>query len=118
MIPMDACHVLLGRPWLFHRRVMHDGRMNTYSFVMDHKKITRALISPSQLLKPKEAPQKYIVLSFLLKIECHEFKPFKEWLLLGLEEIESNQHSHPLLIPLLQTFAHVFPQEIPHDLPP
>lgn len=25
VIPMDACHILLGRPWLFDRRVMHDG---------------------------------------------------------------------------------------------
>jgi len=25
IVPMDACHVLLGRPWLFDRRVMHDG---------------------------------------------------------------------------------------------
>ena len=25
VVPTDACHVLLGRPWLFDRRVMHDG---------------------------------------------------------------------------------------------
>ena len=25
VIPMDTCHVLLGRPWFFDRRVMHDG---------------------------------------------------------------------------------------------
>jgi len=25
VISMDACHVLLGRAWLFDRRVMHDG---------------------------------------------------------------------------------------------
>jgi len=29
VIPMDACHVLLGRPWLFDRHVTHDGRLNT-----------------------------------------------------------------------------------------
>ena len=40
IVPMDACHVLLGRPWLFDRRVMHDGRINTYTFTKDHKKIT------------------------------------------------------------------------------
>ena len=27
---MDACHVLLGWPWVFDRKVMHDGCMNTY----------------------------------------------------------------------------------------
>ena len=40
IVPMDACHVLLGRPWLFDRSVMHDGRLNTYTFAKDHKKIT------------------------------------------------------------------------------
>ncbi|MFS7953592.1 hypothetical protein Hanom_Chr07g00620551 [Helianthus anomalus] len=36
---MDACHVLLGRPWLFDRKVVHDGYKNTYSFVEDGRKI-------------------------------------------------------------------------------
>jgi len=25
MLLMDACHILLGRPWLFESHVMHDG---------------------------------------------------------------------------------------------
>jgi len=39
---MDACHILLGRPWLFDRKVVHDGYLNTYSFSKDGKKITLA----------------------------------------------------------------------------
>jgi hypothetical protein len=31
VIPMDVCHVLLGRPWKFDRNVLHDGRRNTYT---------------------------------------------------------------------------------------
>ena len=115
---MDACHVLLGRPWLFDRHVTHDGCLNTYSFVMDHKRITLTPIHLSQLLKSKEAPQKDLLLSSLLKAECHEFEHFKEWLLLGIEETEPSPHNHPLLVTLLQAFSHVFPQEIPHGLPP
>jgi hypothetical protein len=30
-IPMDVCHLLLGRPWQYDRNVIHDGRMNTYT---------------------------------------------------------------------------------------
>jgi hypothetical protein len=31
VIPMDVCHILLGRPWQYDRNVVHDGRMNTYT---------------------------------------------------------------------------------------
>jgi hypothetical protein len=30
-IPMDVCHLLLGRPWKYDRNVIHDGRMKTYT---------------------------------------------------------------------------------------
>jgi hypothetical protein len=31
VIPMDVCHILLGRPWKYDRKVIHDGRKNTYT---------------------------------------------------------------------------------------
>ncbi|XP_062001678.1 uncharacterized protein LOC133718811 [Rosa rugosa] len=36
VVAMDACHMLLGRPWQFERGVMHDGRKNTYSFMFNN----------------------------------------------------------------------------------
>lgn len=35
VVEIDACHVLLGRPWLFDRKVLPDGRENTYEFNKD-----------------------------------------------------------------------------------
>ena len=32
VIPMDACHILLGRPWQFDRKTVHHDDKNTYSF--------------------------------------------------------------------------------------
>ena len=32
VLPMDACHLLLGRPWQYDRHATHEGRSNTYSF--------------------------------------------------------------------------------------
>ncbi|XP_062098356.1 uncharacterized protein LOC133804215 [Humulus lupulus] len=32
IVEMDACHILLGHPWLFDRDVTHKGRDNTYFF--------------------------------------------------------------------------------------
>ena len=31
-MPMDFCHILLGRPWQFDKKVIHDGRSNWNSF--------------------------------------------------------------------------------------
>ena len=38
VLPMDACYALLGRTWKHDRRVMHDGRKNTYWFKKVGKK--------------------------------------------------------------------------------
>jgi hypothetical protein len=38
-ILMDACHLLLGRPWKYDRKVMHDGEKNTYTFWKDGSKV-------------------------------------------------------------------------------
>jgi hypothetical protein len=31
VIPMDVCHLFMGRPWQYYRTVIHDGRKNTYT---------------------------------------------------------------------------------------
>jgi len=37
---MDVCHVLLGRPWLFDRKYIHDGRKNSYTSEKDGNRHT------------------------------------------------------------------------------
>jgi hypothetical protein len=32
VVPMHACHLLLGRPWQYDKRAKHDGFTNRYSF--------------------------------------------------------------------------------------
>ena len=39
VVPMDACHLLLGRPWQFDRKVIHDGEKNTHTFWKDGAKV-------------------------------------------------------------------------------
>jgi len=59
-----------------------------------------------------------IFLTTVLQSQHNKFEAYKEHILLGHDSIESKEHSHPLLTPLLQTFEHVFPSEIPHGLHP
>ena len=35
VVEMDACHILLRRPWMFDRKALYDGRENSYEFVKD-----------------------------------------------------------------------------------
>ena len=53
VIPMDACHILLGHPWMHDRKVMHNGFLNTYSFSRGGKKITLTPLSQSKPSKHK-----------------------------------------------------------------
>jgi hypothetical protein len=52
VIPMDVCHVLLGRPWQFDRNVVHDGRMNTYTLEKDGRTHTLLPIKDKEV-KPE-----------------------------------------------------------------
>lgn len=38
--PMDVSHIILGRPWQYDREVIHNGKMNTHSFLFQGRKIT------------------------------------------------------------------------------
>ena len=49
VVPMHAGHLLLGRPWQFDRRVMHDGYSNRYSFKHLGRNVTLAPLTPKQV---------------------------------------------------------------------
>ncbi|XP_051117869.1 uncharacterized protein LOC127242392 [Andrographis paniculata] len=46
VLPMQACHVLLGRPWQLDRKAHHDGYLNRYSFEFGSRKICLKPLSP------------------------------------------------------------------------
>jgi len=117
--------MLLGRPWLFDRKVMHNGYLNnTYSFTKDGKKITLALLVHCQLhlKKPtKDLEHSDLFLTFsesLLKTSHHKFQAFREWILTIQDEYKNSLPKHPLAMSPFQTYARVFPKEIPLSLPP
>jgi len=88
ILPMDACHILLGRLGLFDRKVKHGGCQNIYTLLKDSWKITLAPLAPHQIMKPKhkEDPKGGEMLLSLLEPTLlsshHEFKSLKEMILL------------------------------------
>ena len=51
VMPMDVCHVLLGRPWKFDKKVIYDGRENIFTF---EKHGMRHTLLPLKDEKPEE----------------------------------------------------------------
>ncbi|XP_040998254.1 uncharacterized protein LOC121244313 [Juglans microcarpa x Juglans regia] len=59
VVPMHACHLLLGRPWQYDLRVTHDGFINKYSFTLNRQPITLVPLTPKQEFEdvfPEEVP--------------------------------------------------------------
>nr|GFC02445.1 reverse transcriptase domain-containing protein [Tanacetum cinerariifolium] len=105
---MDACHILLGRPWIYNRRVKHDGYRNTYTFKKDGVSITFAP------LNPKNAPPDRVLISKTDFVGLVKVSPPS--VVFGLLMIEENPvtAAAPLsMVPLLNEFKDVFPEEIP-----
>jgi hypothetical protein len=47
VVPMQASHILLGRPWQYDRKAIHDGVKNRYTIVKDGKTITLVPLTPN-----------------------------------------------------------------------
>ena len=51
VVPMQACSLLLGRPWQFDRESVHHGKTNHYTLLHNGKKIGLKPMTPEQILK-------------------------------------------------------------------
>ena len=58
VIPMQARHLLLGRPWQFDKKVKHDGFTNKYSFMHNQHTITLVPLTQSQVYEDQVRLQK------------------------------------------------------------
>lgn len=119
-MPMDVCHILLGRPWQYDRKVTHDGVLNCYKFEKDGVRHTLVpireekeaaevnepkalLMSRKQFLKQVEnSEMNYAVVrktrTVLLHIEITDFP------------IEIQQ--------MLEEFTDIVVDDLPDKLPP
>ena len=115
IVPMDACHLLLGRPWQYDRKTKHDGFKNTYSF---EKNGVKVLLVPLKMVHvPKPSFGKGTNLLTRSGIEKALMENGEGFEIVVREEKETTEI--PLsLIPFLEEFSDVVPEEIPHGLPP
>ncbi|XP_010485042.1 PREDICTED: uncharacterized protein LOC104763360 [Camelina sativa] len=56
VLPMEASHILLGRPWQSDWRTSHDGFTNRYSFEFKGKKIILVPLTPHEVYQDQLIP--------------------------------------------------------------
>ncbi|RDY12169.1 hypothetical protein CR513_03072, partial [Mucuna pruriens] len=97
----------VGHPWQLDRKVTYNGYTNCFSFIYDELKITLTPLSPR---KKKEKHE----------IECNEEKIKKMSAFAKIKEVESMLLAKEKLLVLLykDEFTDVFPNDVPHGLPP
>ena len=72
IVPMEACHILLGRPWQFDKKTMHNGLTNEITFTHKEKKFILYLLSPSQVVGDQVQMKKKREEEKIIKIENQE----------------------------------------------
>jgi hypothetical protein len=120
VIPMDVCHLFLGRPLQYDRNVIHDGRKNTYTLErngrthmlcpIEDKEVkpevnnTVILMSGKELLtkvKKEEDPQFFVVKKLRIVVTSTRVDDLPE-------EVQE----------LLEELANIVVDELPCSLPP
>ncbi|XP_049345418.1 uncharacterized protein LOC125809929 [Solanum verrucosum] len=101
VVPMLACHLLLGRPWQFDRNVVHQGRSNKYTFVIEGKKYVLASLTPYQV--------------------SEDYRAMKELQERIKDEATKGEGESSTIVPKEGSalgYDELFPDEIPAGLPP
>ncbi|KAI4387613.1 hypothetical protein MLD38_000033 [Melastoma candidum] len=112
---MDACHMLLGRPWQFDRRAQHDGYRNTYSISVDEKKVTLMPLTTQSITAQQNQSTDQRLKGVQLVRAIHEGE--KAYFLVLVETTQDQSTSHPRAVSILEEFKEVFPAELPVELP-
>jgi hypothetical protein len=143
VIPMEACSLLLGRPWQYDTDSLHHVRSNFYSLMFKGQKIIIHPMTPEQIVKDdlaraaKNAKQLASSPSATSEIKlhnpillasradfaelCHDQLPYYALVcssvLVSLAS-ELPVDISPMVANLLQEYADVFPKDLPPGLPP
>lgn len=121
IVPMDACDILLGRPWQYDRKTIHDGEANTYTVTQGGKTRILLPLHPSDIKATKRNTTKESkkIMYVNRKQFEKEFHHHQMAYVLVAKEIKSFSNiDNCKLQELLQEFEGVFPDDLPQGLPP
>ncbi|KAJ0017720.1 hypothetical protein Pint_11317 [Pistacia integerrima] len=113
VIPMDACHLLLGRSWQFDWRTKHDGFKNTYTFKKVGITIT---LGPLDVKQDNKGNMNHPLPKSDIMDAIEESQ--EVFALVILEENDEVVTIPPQVQPLLDVFGDVVQEEMPLRLLP
>lgn len=118
---VDISHVILGRPWEFDRKIIHDGAQNTYSFIWETHQIVLVPTSPAAQIPPPIAsttPPTTLLFSYSTFLSEMRTEGLAFALLQTTPHHSMQTTPTPSLVTVLDEYRDVFPTELPDGLPP
>ena len=116
MVDIDACHILLERPWKHDIDATHKGIMNIYMFNWNGKRVVMRSIQSAPRSTKEKGP------NFISKFNRSEFlvesKETKQRFALLIKEITQPTKISEKRKPLLEEFKRVMHDELPDKLSP
>lgn len=110
VVPMDACHLLLERPWQYDQQAVHDGRLNTYTIIKEGKHFT---------LWPTEEDEAVQVVLLTKQLIRNVRVTGVCYALIAKEVREEKSTGVPKEVRrLLKEYSDITPDELPTGLPP
>jgi len=117
VVEMDACHLILGRPWQFDVDAQHQGRANVHIIFRDGRKI---IFRPLQEVENSTHSKGKPVLLSTGSEFIEEVKEARDIIALVTEGTPSSvsQEVPEIMRPMLEEFQDIMPEEMPEGLPP
>jgi hypothetical protein len=117
VVDMDACHVLLGRPWQHDVDATHRGKNNTYMFLWKGKRVAMKPTPP--IPKPTKEEEPKFLSMCTHRVFLTESKETKEKFALVIkEEVMPPSDIPEEMTPLLEEFRKIMSDDLPDGLPP
>ncbi|XP_034888842.1 uncharacterized protein [Populus alba] len=119
VVEMDACHIILGRPWQYDVDATYRGRDNVYVFMKGDLKVVLGPMKEEPInIKSKTKSNSVMLLDGgqFMEEAKEAYEIFA--IVVGGEACKESNNIPPTLTPLLEEFQELIPAELPNGLPP